>query len=359
MVGVRGAACRVRGISGEEPYLFDQVMDVVRLDDGRLVVANMGDNTLRYYDASGGYVTRAGGSGEGPEEFLQVMGLERVGDEIWANQFSVRPIKAFDGQGQFIRAITPPIVEGFRGASITAVFDDESLLFGDWPQGMPLQSGLYEGNSTYLHVNLDGTSDTVGVWPAVRFYGVNNRFPYHQPFGPTGSAGTNGTEVVYGNTGDFAFDFFTANGELVRRIRRAWDPLPVTEADKEWFQQVELGLGSPDLQGRMRDQLQSIADAAVYPERHPAWALFRFDRLGNLWVRAVVPGSVQPGSMNPVDLQPILWTIFDTRGVWLGEVTLPANFRVMEIGDDYLAGIRKNDLEVETVVVFGLEKPER
>lgn len=50
---------------GEDAYVFDQVTDLVRFDDGSLVVANSRDNTLRYYDETGSFLRRAAGRGGG------------------------------------------------------------------------------------------------------------------------------------------------------------------------------------------------------------------------------------------------------------------------------------------------------
>ena len=50
------------------------------------------------------------------------------------------------------------------------------------------------------------------------------------------------------------------------------------------------------------------------------------------------------------------WSVFDAEGVWLTTVTMPANFRVFEIGEDYLLGLSRDDQEVEQVRVYALRK---
>jgi hypothetical protein len=50
--------------------------------------------------------------------------------------------------------------------------------------------------------------------------------------------------------------------------------------------------------------------------------------------------------------------VFDTRGRWLGDVGMPANFQPQEIGADYVAGKRRNN-GVNEVVIFSLSaKPQ-
>ncbi len=70
---------------GDDPYLLHQVMDAMRLPDGRIVVANGGDGELRVFDGSGTHVATWGGRGEGPDEFEYLSLVEPwPGDSIIA-----------------------------------------------------------------------------------------------------------------------------------------------------------------------------------------------------------------------------------------------------------------------------------
>jgi hypothetical protein len=50
------------------------------------------------------------------------------------------------------------------------------------------------------------------------------------------------------------------------------------------------------------------------------------------------------------------WTVFDPEGRMLGTVATPARFRVFEIGTDYVLGVWADDMDVEHVRLFTLEK---
>ena len=52
-----------------------------------------------------------------------------------------------------------------------------------------------------------------------------------------------------------------------------------------------------------------------------------------------------------------VWTVFDARGRFLGDVTMPAGFTPFEIGADYVLGRWMDDLDVEYVHVYALDKP--
>ena len=70
------------------------------------------------------------------------------------------------------------------------------------------------------------------------------------------------------------------------------------------------------------------------------------DDEGNLWVEEfTVPGEPPAG-----------WTVFGTEGRLLGTVDLPEEFRPLHIGSDFVLGVATDDLGVERVRMYRLEK---
>jgi len=49
--------------------------------------------------------------------------------------------------------------------------------------------------------------------------------------------------------------------------------------------------------------------------------------------------------------------VFDPSGRWLGGLELPVGGQVTEIGSDYLLGIWTDDLEIQSIRMYGLNKP--
>ena len=48
--------------------------------------------------------------------------------------------------------------------------------------------------------------------------------------------------------------------------------------------------------------------------------------------------------------------VFDPDGIWLGTVATPRGLRVTEIGTDYVVGVWRDELDVEYIRVYDLEK---
>ena len=94
---------------------------------------------------------------------------------------------------------------------------------------------------------------------------------------------------------------------------------------------------------------------------------FRQDALGYLWVRRA-PSPAEGDEGVPLDivtadgtrfvftLSSGLHDLFRPDGVYLGTVKLPHGLRVMEIGADYVLGVATDDLDIQYVHLYGLDR---
>ena len=83
-----------------------------------------------------------------------------------------------------------------------------------------------------------------------------------------------------------------------------------------------------------------------YPDTYPAFAEVAADPDGNLWVL----DYSRPGDPSR------RWTVFSPGGRALGSVETPPDLRVLEIGRDYLLGVGQDELDVEHVKLYRLER---
>jgi len=86
----------------------------------------------------------------------------------------------------------------------------------------------------------------------------------------------------------------------------------------------------------------------VFPETRAAYSALRVDATGAVWLRT---GRHLP----PTDASPE-WTVFSHAGVLLGTFTLPDRFEPFQFGGDYVLGVWRDELDVEFVRVYGLER---
>jgi hypothetical protein len=73
------------------------------------------------------------------------------------------------------------------------------------------------------------------------------------------------------------------------------------------------------------------------------------DAQGHLWVEEFKPpGEEIPG---------VIWTVFDPEGRALGFVETPAELEIYEVGEDYILGRTRDELDVEYIQVWPLDRP--
>lgn len=50
------------------------------------------------------------------------------------------------------------------------------------------------------------------------------------------------------------------------------------------------------------------------------------------------------------------WWVFEPDGRLTASVTVPLGLRMLEIGDDYLLGLTRDDLDVQRLEIWGLQR---
>jgi hypothetical protein len=119
-------------------------------------------------------------------------------------------------------------------------------------------------------------------------------------------------------------------------IRWSSEAAPVTEPEVATWRDTTIGLYT--LKVSEDDARRVLAQVAV-PTVRPHYSRLVLDRAGNLWV----------------EREPAHHLVFDPSGALLGLVVLP-RLDVLEIGDDYVLGIYRDELEVEYLQVHEIVK---
>ena len=94
----------IGGNSGDSGHQLNQVVNVARLGDGRIVLGDGGSREVRFFDPDGGHSLSVGGPGEGPGEFARfLMGIERLpGDTVVASDWPFGTLTRFAPNGELI-----------------------------------------------------------------------------------------------------------------------------------------------------------------------------------------------------------------------------------------------------------------
>jgi hypothetical protein len=331
-----GAQPRIEIGSDAREYQFAGVQGAVRLSDGRIVVGDAGSSEVRLYDPQGRFMSAAGRAGGGPEEFRRMGKLVRAtGDTVAVFDAATRRLSLLGPGGTFERTVTPAAAT--LGASFAGVLENGSYVFGV-PLPLPPREGLSRDSVVYLLVSPDGTdADTLIVAPGGEQYqrvDGSRVSRMTNPLGPMPAASASGERISVGATDTYEIRQFGPDGTATRVIRREVAPEAFTDAHFR----------------RVADRFPQMATALAEiprPSQAPMFSSLLLDGEDNLWVQDY-PSPGAPA---------VLWTVFDPRGGMLGRVALPPTFRPTDIGADYVLGVWTDDLDVERIHVYSLEKP--
>ena len=329
---------------GDPAYELFRVGGAMRFSDGRIVVANAGTGELRVYDANGDHLASWGGQGDGPGEFgaMAPGGVEPwPGDSLMARDSFASRISIFSADGTFGRAlrlrggyqrVVGPLPDGRVFAATLTSFE----------RGEPGTSEIVRPDLEYGILQADGSVQRdLGAYRGSELYMVNtvdgSPFPRPYPFDRSAFDFLWGDLVVITTNDRYEIRAYRPDGSLARIIRRDHEARAPTRGDLRDY----VARQDPD----RPEALDAVGDMPLV-EAFPAFASVRVDRLGYLWVREYrLPGE-----------QHRLWTVFDTEGRVNVIVEMPGSFSVEEIGEDYILGTRDDELGVEYVESWPLDR---
>lgn len=339
---------------------FTRVSGVRELRDGRLIVADLRDQTLQRIDLRTGDATPVSRRGSGPNEYDMPVG---------AFAMPADSTLVFDPNNQRYLVVGP---DAKPAGTFTLGEATGMRAVGRRVKGVDVQGRLYyqgssvppmsgadrlpaEGLDSVAIVRFDrksGRHDTLGMikGPEMQLGGSsrgNTRMVMFRQQPLTASddwAVAPDGRVAVARSGKYGLDWI-ANGKRVTGAAVAYTPIKVTKADKEeWEQQARSarpmmratgGGGS----GRLPPPPVPDADAMEWPEVKPAFtdAAAMATPEGEAWVRRTVPA----GEKRPH------YDAFDAKGRLVAKVVLPADTRLVGLGKGvaYLVRTDEDGLE--------------
>ena len=338
----------IGGMEADENHSVFRVFSVVRLSDETIVVANGGTNEVRYYDHDGSFLRTVGGQGEGPGEFQNLNWLASFADDsIVTYDFRQLRFSVFTRDGVFVRSFRFVTNDAVAFAQVIGMYEDGSFLaqgFAD--TGGEIPSGLRRYGAPLYQISSEGQLfSELGVFPGNEGYykAFEGGFrPYNLLFPKMTYRVARGNDLIVASNDTYELKLYTQDGTLKELIRRGGDPVPISNNHLK-VARDRMVENVPE--ERRRDLETTLLEMPV-PEVFPAYNLVRADDVGNIWVQAYpIPGE-----------QNDHWAVFSSEGVLLGDVSLPSGLDPKHIGTDFVAGVWRDDLNVEHVQLYGLVK---
>ncbi|NIR43545.1 MAG: 6-bladed beta-propeller [Gemmatimonadetes bacterium] len=328
-------------VAGSEEYLFGSVASVLVVPDGRIYVADSQVPEVRVFDRDGRFQFRIGGRGEGPGEFLHIDAMQlSPAEELLVRDPQQLRLSVFDPAGNFLRS--------FRLERPYLQFDNRTSFWVDD------QGRIYDR----VHLGVDPSIERIGIISysdagAVRDTAVaaavelsrimisqNDvpRLSFPVPFTPYPSVAVDRRgRILAGLGGAYRIAILDAGGDTTGLVTADIEPDPLPP----WVDD-SLGIW---IQTRREQAGGGEVSEYSLPDHQPAYSDLIVDATGHWW-------AAHGGQRTTLATE---HGIFNPEGVFLGTVATP-RIRIYQIGEDFIAGRREDDLGVSYAVVYPLDR---
>lgn len=349
---------------GDERYLLSEVAGVRRLSDGRIAILDAGSYRVRVYDSAGVHLMDLGGEGDGPSEFRWPQFLGAISDTLFVYEYVGGDLTWFSPQGQLLRtsSVLPPGDGGARTPVMFGCLEDRLGVGVSTPgsRSRSLVEGLNRESWSIwrldlVNAGLDSLVSVPGDEAMVLSSGPRGTQYQAYVFGKSTVLAASTKWLYVAPTDAYSIQVLDREGVLRRIIRRDEPPRRVSRSDlNRWVDRaIEVRGDSPEERASMRQTAGELHVA----ETLPAFRWIAVDSEDNLWVEQWEGAGWDQGA----------FSVFRSDGAWLGNVAIPRGLpltrgdygrQVIEIGADYLLGVWTDDLGVEQVRLYRINKAE-
>lgn len=282
------------GMDGES-FILSMIRDIAVDDDGRIYVLDYKEGNVKIFNKSGEYLHSIGKKGEGPQElagpiFLWITSL----GEVMIEDIGNKAIKLYSFEGELKHSISTAKIPYFGRTAI----DSENNIVG-MNTVMDPEDPKVEVKKYDFELNLISTIAT-GPGPNPRKFNPFGGVPWYQV--------DNDDNIVYSFTENYEIQIINPEGELVRKIIKDYDPVEITEEEKE----RELKVVRPDF--------------IDIPKFHSAFNRYRLGDDGKIYVQTWKKS--EDGSITYYD-------VFDPEGRFVVEIPLSCDARIWKKGKLY------------------------
>lgn len=333
---------------GPPEYQFHRVEGARLLEDGRVVVADAGSGEIRFYGRDGTFQRSSGGRGQAPGEYQAITSLGYgPADSIWVFDYGLRRFTVVTTQGEVVRTLT---VGGNLSAlnAVGRLPDGWFVVKEGWSSGLHSENrqGLAREPVAVVRISPDGSDlDTIATVAGREVFlsSEDGRAVMSAPlFGRNSSAVVRDDRVFIGDQETLAVMLYTPDGAVEQIVRVPGVDLRLTGPE---IQQATAKLLADEPVER-RPMMQAHYRQMDTPPTKPAYSSLMVDALGNLWAAEYVRYP---------DI-PTVWTVFSANGALLGDVRVTPGFLPLQIGADWIIGVGRDELDVEYVRLYGIEK---
>jgi len=352
---------KIGSIAGEPEYQFGQLAFMDVATDGTIYAMDMQAQEVRAFDAQGMYLRTIGGPGGGPGEigpgamFVFDDGHGGLIVPDLGNQRVSRYTQAGEPLGNF------PINIAAGAPARWAVDSAGHIMAQLRGLNLPGMAALEDGDPIVVYDTTGAVVDTVAMLPKGQTApGISEEQLSIVLFSPEPlwDLRDDGT-IYYAMNNEYRIFVRNHDGGLTRIIEKDAVKKPVEDADKEAI----LSLLREQYQqfGVPPAQIEQIMTGIGFADFYPVFAQLFVGPDETLWVqrirsaRDMAEGSEEEVEFDPQNIGSPEWDVFNSDGQYLGVVTLPDRFAPVNVENDQLYGVWRDELDVQYIMRLRVE----
>ena len=291
------------GEGEQEEEMFSQMTAITVDDEGNIYILDREENIIKVFDSKGKLLKSFGKQGQGPGELNGPIGIRVTpNNELMVEDVLSQRLAFFSLDGKFLRHLSTAKALGLALVRI----DSKGNIMGQ--QIVPAEGKLTREVKKYDNELNPLFTVAVHDFPNVLAGKIN---PFDLVFFFELSKDDT---IYYGNLKEYKIEIFNPEGKIVKRILKEYNPVKITEEDKE------------EMLIRIPPEAAAIKDRIDFPKNYPACQSFYLDDQGRLIVRTYEKGEKRGEFYHDV---------FDEEGRYIAKILLDVEPLVWKRGKLY------------------------
>ncbi len=277
--------------------MFAELTSVDVDSDGNIYILDRKEKKVKIFDSAGNFVKKFGKDGQGPGEMNVPITIQVTPDgELVVSDVLNQRLMYFTLEGEFLREMSTAAKA--QGLTLP-LFDSQGDMIGQQivlsEDKIMREVRKYDSelNTLFTVTSIDNTNliqGKINPFQVVIFYQL----------------GKDNT-IYYSNPETYEIKVLNSEGKLVRRIIKDYEPVKVTEEDKEdFFERI------PEVAGPVKDRIE-------FPKVFPPYVNFTLDEEWRLFVRTYEKGK---------EVKEFFFDVFDAEGRYISRFPFNGDIRV-------------------------------
>jgi hypothetical protein len=338
---------RIGIVDGDDAYQWQYILAATKLADGSIVAADRRAGEIRFFSAAGKHNYTIGRRGEGPGEFRNPSQLlQRSRDTLVVFDDRNQAISTINLKTREVQTRKSACVRDDSSAKIKMRYSNAILIRNDacivvFANSPATIAGAVRGQIRVRLTPADnGRTVTLG-----EFQGIENGRPNSNPGNAfvlpiylNTAVTASSARIFIGDNAGSVVRTFDHSGGAHEPITLPLKPIPFSAVERADFRKRFLAKIAP-ISRQQAEELEMPTSTAAFLDLHA-------DLLGHLWAQRP---TIRQDAENA-------WVIVDVNGTTIGQATLPARFRPLEIGADYVLGVARDEDDVQFLQVHALTR---